>query len=225
VRVSELQAIEELQKVERARPSGRAVQVGRRGRTFAGNAVTIRQDGGKHRQGVGGSVSGASATWRVGPDYVATRRATLCPCEARPGAAPRRACAPSFVSDLRYNARGASGRRTQRRSVHSNPVLRSLLDDASSRRSPGTSRQVDLGPLQPPAIAYASTTTSPVGMNNPDHLEKENHDRLLVLGRQSDGARPAATPVHATPRPRLWLACRSSKIEGIESRSGRGGHR
>jgi hypothetical protein len=231
VRVHELRAIEELRKVQKDSAFTDALSKSAAGMAkFAGSAVS---DPGKAVENVGKGVS--TVFGRIGymaqsgADYVGDKASDVAapsakaPSKAAPKGEPG---PPSFTGDpFGYNkARREWAQKLNIDPYTSNPVLRPLLDDASSASFAGNfAIGLTLGAVVAP-IQYAYTMDESVTQsvwNKPAiDLEKENLARLLALGVQERTARDLLRNRWFTPTLQTALVARLGalgKMEGIES--------
>jgi len=231
VRVGELQAIEELQKVEKGPAFTDALSKSAGGvAKFAGNVVT---DPGKTVENIGrgvGTVFGRLGYMaRSGTDYVtdAASDATSASSKPKPGAAPAGEPAPpSFTGDpFGYNAaRREWAKKLNIDPYTSNPVLRSLLDDASSATFAGNfavslALGAVVGPLQL-TYAFDDEVRQSVWNKPPVDLERENQEKLVALGVPERAVRDLLRNTWFTPTLQTALVARLAvlgKIDGIES--------
>ena len=231
VRVNELQAIGELQKVEKDSAFTDALSKSAAGMAkFAAGAVS---DPNKAVETVGAGVS--TVFGRIGymaqsgADYVGDKAGDV----AAPGAkgqskpAPKGEPAPpSFTGDpFGYNkARREWAQKLNIDPYTSNPVLRPLLDDASQASFAGNfAISLTLGAVMAP-IQYAysmdETVSQAVWNKPPIDLEKENQGKLRSLGAQERTVRDLLRNRWFTPTLQTGLVARLSilgKMEGIES--------
>lgn len=231
VRVSELQAIDELQKVEKGSAFTDALSKSAGGvARFAGSAVT---DPGKTVENIGkgvGAVFGRLGHMaRSGADYVGDSASDLVApgAKPKPGAAPSAEPAPpSFVSDpLGYNAaRREWAKKLNVDPYTSNPVLRSLLDDASSATFAGNfAVSLTLGAIAAPlqiAYGFDDDVRQSVWNRSPIDLEKENQGKLLALGVPERTVRDLLRNTWFTPTLQTALVARLAvlgRIDGLES--------
>ena len=222
VRVSELQAIEELQKVQKDSAFTDALSKSAGGVVkFAGSAVT---DPGKTVENVGkgiGTVLGRIGYMaKSGADYSgdAASDVTASGSKPKPRAAPAGEPAPpSFTGDpFGYNtARREWAKKLNIDPYTSNPVLRPLLDDASSASFAGNfavtlTLGAVVGPLQY-TYSFDETMRQSVWNKPAIDLEKENQEKLLALG-VAPGRCAICCATHGSRRrcrPRWWRGSRS----------------
>jgi hypothetical protein len=230
VRVNELQAIEELQKVEKDSAFTAALSKSVSGvATFAGNAVT---DPGRTVENIGRGIgtvfgrigylaqSGADSVGDAASDLTATG------AKPKPAAAAGEPAPPSFTGDpFGYNA--ARREWAQKLNIDpytSNPLLRPLLDDASSATFAGNfAVSLTLGAVVSPlhiAYSFDDTVRQSVWNKPPIDLEKENQEKLLALGAPERAVRDLLRNTWFTPTLQTALVARLAvlgKMEGIES--------
>jgi hypothetical protein len=231
VRVGELQAIEELQKVRKDSAFGDALAKSAGGvAKFAESAVT---DPGKTVENVG---KGANTVFgrighmaKSGADYASDKAsdATGSGSKPEPKAAPSgEPEPPSFIGDpLGYNkARREWAKKLNIDPYTSNPVLRPLLDDAASATFAGNfavSLTVGavVGPVQ--SVYQLDDTVRQSVWNKPAiDLEKENQEKLLALGVQGRTVRDLLRNKWFTPTLQTALVARLAalgRMEGLES--------
>jgi hypothetical protein len=230
VRVHELGAIEELQKVQKDSAFTDALSKSAAGvAKFAGSAVS---DPGKAVESVGKGFS--TVLGRIGyvaqsgADYAGDKASdvTAPRAKAQSKPAPEGEAPPSFTGDpFGYNkARREWAQKLNIDPYTSNPVLRPLLDDASSASFAGNfAVSLTLGAVMAP-IGYANTLDESVGQavwnKPPIDLEKENLAKLLALGVQDRTARDLLRNRWFTPTLQTALVARLGalgKMAGIES--------
>jgi len=230
-RVHELHAIEELQKVQKDAAFTAALSKSASGvATFAARVVT---DPGKSVENVAsgiGTVFGRIGYLaRSGTDYVGDKASDVTASGSKPK--PRVAPSgepepPSFTGDpFGYNmARREWAKKLNIDPYTSNPVLRPLLDDASSATFAGNfAVTLTLGAVVWP-VQYAYTLDDTVRQsvwNKPViDLEKENQEKLLALGADGRTVRELLRNRWFTPTLQTALVARLAilgRIEGIES--------
>jgi hypothetical protein len=230
-RVSELQAIEELQKVQKDAAFKDALSKSASGvATFAGSAVN---DPGKTAENIS---KGASTVFgrlghmaKSGTDYVGDKASdvTASGSKPKPKAAPSgEPEPPSFIGDpFGYNkARREWAKKLNIDPYTSNPVLRSLLDDASSASFAGNfavslTLGAVVGPLQY-TYSMDDTVRQSVWNKPAIDLEKENQEKLLALGVNGRTVRDLLRNKWFTPTLQSALVARLAilgKMDGIES--------
>jgi hypothetical protein len=231
VRVHELQAIEELQKVEKGSAFTDALTKSVSGvATFAGNVVT--NPGGTVEnigRGIGTIFDRIGYMAKSGADYVGDAGSDLTAYGAKPkpGAAPSGEPAPpSFSSDpFGYNAaRREWAKKLNVDPYTSNPLLRSLLDDASSATFAGNfavslALGAVVGPLQL-TYAFDDEVRQSVWNKPPIDLERENQEKLIALGVPERAVRDLLRNTWFTPTLQTALVARLAvlgKIEGVET--------
>ena len=230
-RVSELPAIEELQKVQSDSAFTEALSKSASGlATFAGSAVT---DPGKTAENIGkgvGTVLGRLGYMaKSGADSVGDSASDLTASGSKPK--PRAAPTgepepPSFTGDpFGYNmARREWAKKLNIDPYSSNPVLRKLLDDASSASFAGNfAITLTLGAVVWPvqyAYSFDDTVRQSVWNKPAIDLAKENEEKLLALGVNGRTVRDLLRNTWFTPTLQTALVARLAvlgKIEGIES--------
>jgi hypothetical protein len=230
-RVNELQAIDELQKVAKDSEFKDALSKSASGVVkFAGSAIS---DPGKTVENVGkgvGTVFGRVGQMaKSGTDYVGDKAGDLTAsgAKAQPKAAPSgEPEPPSFIGDpLGYNkARREWAKKLNIDPYTSNPVLRPLLDDASSASFAGNfAVSLTLGAAVAPlhyAYTFDDTVSQSVWNKPPIDLEKENQQKLVALGVADRTVRDLLRNKWFTPTLQTTLVARLAalgKMEGIES--------
>jgi hypothetical protein len=230
VRVQELAAIEELQKVQQDSAFKDALAKSAGG--VAKFAVSTVADPGKTVESVGKGVS--TVFGRVG--YVAKSSASYAgdkASDATSGAKAGTAAAPagdpappSFTGDpFGYNkARREWAKKLNIDPYSSNPVLRPLLDSAAQASFAGNfAVNLTLGAAIAPisyAYSFDETVRDSVWNKAPIDLEKENLAKLIALGVKDRTARDLGRNKWFTPSLQTALVARLSalgKIEGLES--------
>lgn len=231
VRVSELPAIEELLRVRKDSAFTDALSKSASGvAKFAESAVT---DPGKTAENVGKGVS--TVFGRVGylaksgADYVGDKASDVTSSGSKP--APKAAPAgepepPSFIGDpFGYNkARREWAKKLNIDPYTSNPILRPLLDDASSATFAGNfavnlTVGAVVGPLQY-AYTFDDTVRQSVWNKPAIDLAKENEAKLLALGVQGRTVRDLLRNKWFTPTLQTALVARLEalgRMEGVES--------
>ena len=230
-RVKELQAIDELQKVQKdsaftdalAKSAGGVVK-------FAGSVVT---DPGRTVENVGkgvGTVLGrVGQLAKSGVDYSGDKASDVITSgpkpksEAAPAGEPE---PPSFTGDpLGYNkARREWAKKLEVDPYTSNPVLRTLLDDASAASFAGNfAVNLTLGAVAAPlqyTYSFDEETRDSVWNKPVLDLEKENQEKLLALGAAPRTVRDLLRNKWFTPTLQTALVARLAvlgKMDGIES--------
>jgi hypothetical protein len=230
-RVSELQAIEELQKVQKDSAFTDALAKSAGGvAKFAESAVT---DPGKTVENVGkgvGTVLGrAGQLVKSGVDYSGDKASDLTGSGSKPQ--PKTALGgepepPSFTGDpLGYNkARREWSKKLNIDPYTSNPVLRTLLDDASAASFAGNfAVNLTLGAVAGPVqytYSFDETMRDSVWNKPVLDLEKENQEKLLALGVAGRTVRDLLRNKWFTPTLQTALVARLAvlgKMDGIES--------
>jgi len=231
VRVSELQAIEELQKVQKDAAFTDALAKSAKGvASFAGDVVTkpgqtVENIG----KGVGTVFGRIGYLAKSGGNYVTDKASDLTTSEtkAKPKAAPGgEPEPPSFIGDpFGYNmARREWAKKLNIDPYTSNPVLRPLLDNAASATFAGNfGVTLTLGAVMVP-VQYAyqldDTVRQSVWNKPAIDLEKENEARLLALGVPGRTVRDLLRNKWFTPTLQTALVARLNalgKISGIDS--------
>lgn len=231
VRVSELQAIEELQKVQKDAAFTDALAKSAKGvASFAGDVVTkpgqtVENIG----KGVGTVFGRIGYLAKSGGNYVSDKASDLTSPEtkAKPKTAPSgEPEPPSFIGDpFGYNmARREWAKKLNIDPYTSNPVLRPLLDNAASATFAGNfGVTLTLGAVMVP-VQYAyqldDTVRQSVWNKTAIDLEKENEARLLALGVPGRTVRDLLRNKWFTPTLQTALVARLNalgKISGIDS--------
>jgi hypothetical protein len=231
VRVSELHAIEELQKVQKdsafkdalAKSTGGVVKLAESTVTDPGKTV---ENIGK---GVGTVFGRIGYMAKSGADYVGDKASdvTAPSSKAKPKTSPSgEPEPPSFTGDpFGYNkARREWAKKLNIDPYTSNPVLRPLLDDAASATFAGNfAVNLALGAVAAPlqyAYEFDDTVRQSVWNKPAIDLEKENQEKLLALGVQGRAVRDLLRNKWFTPTLQTALVARLAvlgKMEGIES--------
>ena len=231
VRVSELQAIEELQKVQKDAAFTDALAKSAKGvASFAGDVVTkpgqtVENIG----KGVGTVFGRIGYLAKSGGNYVTDKASDLTSSESKakpktaPGGEPE---PPSFIGDpFGYNmARREWAKKLNIDPYTSNPVLRPLLDNAASATFAGNfGVTLTLGAVMVP-VQYAyqldDTVRQSVWNKPAIDLEKENEARLLALGVPGRTVRDLLRNKWFTPTLQTALVARLNalgRISGIDS--------
>ena len=231
VRVSELQAIEELQKVQKDSAFTDALAKSAKGvASFAGDVVTqpgqtVENIG----KGVGTVFGRVGYLAKSGGNYVADKASDLTSSDHK--ADPKTAASgepepPSFTGDpFGYNmARREWAKKLNIDPYTSNPVLRPLLDNAASATFAGNfSITMTLGAVAIP-VQYAyqldDTVRQSVWNKPAIDLEKENQAKLLALGVQERTVRDLLRNKWFTPTLQTMLVARLGALgnmKGMES--------
>ena len=230
-RAHEMQAIEELQKVQKDSAFKDALTKSAAG--MAGFAVSAAADPGKTVENVGkgfNTVLGrANYMAKSGSDYVSDKAGDV----VTPGAKEKGKAAPagepappSFTGDpFGYNkARREWAKKLDIDPYTSNPVLRPLLDKAASASFAGDfAVSLTLGAVIAPiqyAYSFDDTVRQEIWNKPPVDLAKENEAKLIALGAQERTVRDLLRNSWFTPTMQTGLAARLSalgKINGIES--------
>ncbi|MDP2829759.1 MAG: hypothetical protein Q8O37_14280 [Sulfuricellaceae bacterium] len=230
-RVSELKAIEELQKVQKDSAFKDAMSKSAGGVVkFAANTV---EDPGKTVENVGkgiGTVIGrVGYLAQSGAQYVGDKADDVSSAnsKAKPKSAPNgEPEPPSFNGDpFGYNkARREWAQKLGIDPYTSNPVLRPLLDDAATATFAGNfGVSLTLGAIMAPvqyAYEFDDTVRQTVWNKPPIDLEKENEAKLLSLGVQGRAVRDLQRNKWFTPTLQTALVARLEalgKMDGIES--------
>lgn len=233
VRVSELQAIEELQKVQKDSAFTDALAKSAKGvASFAGDVVTkpgqtVENIG----KGVGTVFGRIGYLAHSGSNYVSDKASDLTASgatekpksKAAPSGEPE---PPSFIGDpFGYNqARREWAKKLNIDPYTSNPVLRPLLDNAASATFAGNfGVTLTLGAVMVP-VQYAyqlDDTVRQSAWNKPAiDLEKENEAKLIALGVPARTVRDLLRNKWFTPSLQTALVVRLEafgKIKGLES--------
>lgn len=230
-RVHELQAIEELQKVQKDAAFKDALAKSAAG--MAGFAVSAVADPGKTVENVGKGVN--TVFGRVGylaksgSDYVGDKAGDVVSSgsKAKGNAAPTGEPAPSsFTGDpFGYNkARREWAQKLDIDPYTTNPVLRPLLDKAASASFAGNfAVSLTLGAVMAPvqyAYSFDETVSQSIWNKPPIDLIKENEATFTRLGAQERTVRDLLRNSWFTPSVQTALAARLAalgRIEGIES--------
>jgi hypothetical protein len=230
-RVQELQAIEELQKVQKDSAFTDALAKSAGGvAKFAASAIDDPNKAAENIEKGAGTVFGrVSYMAKSGADYVGDKAVDTVSSGSKPAgkAAPASDGAPpSFTGDpFGYNkARREWAKKLNIDPYTSNPVLRPLLDKAASATFAGNfavnlTLGAVVGPLQY-AYEFDDTVRQSIWNKPPVDLEKENLATLAALGVQERTARDLTRNKWFTPTLQSGLVARLSalgKIEGIES--------
>jgi hypothetical protein len=230
-RVSELQAIEELQKVQKDSAFTDALSKSVGGvAKFAENTVT---DPVKTVENVGmgaGTVLGrVGQLAKSGVDYSIDKASDLSTSDSKPKptvAPTGEPEPPSFTGDpLGYNrARREWAKKLNIDPYTSNPVLRTLLDNASSASFAGNfAVNLTLGAVMKPlqyTYSFDETMRDSVWNKPVIDLEKENEEKLLALGVAPRTVRDLLRNKWFTPTLQTALTVRLAtlgKMDGIES--------
>jgi hypothetical protein len=230
-RAHEMQAIEELQKVQQDSAFKEALTKSAAG--MAGFAASAVADPGKTVENVGKGVNTvlgrAGYMAKSGSDYVGDKaadavtpgaKATL---KAAPAGEP---APPSFTGDpFGYNkARREWAKKLDIDPYTSNPVLRPLLDKAASASFAGNfAVSLTLGAVIAPiqyAYSFDDTVRQEIWNKPPVDLAKENETKLIALGAQERTVRDLLRNTWFTPTMQTGLAARLSalgKIDGVEA--------
>ena len=230
-RVSELPAIEELQKVQKDSAFTDALSKSVGGvAKFAESTVT---DPGKTVENIGmgaGTVLGRRGQLaKSGVDYSVDKASDLTTSGSKPKpkvAPTNEPEPPSFTGDpLGYNkARREWAKKLNIDPYTSNPVLRALLDDASTASFAGNfavnlTLGAVVGPLQS-IYSFDETVRDSVWNKPVIDLEKENQEKLLALGVAPRTVRDLLRNKWFTPTLQTVLVARLAvlgKMDGIES--------
>ena len=231
VRVSELHAIEELQKVQKDAAFTDALSKSATG--VANMAASTVNDPGQTVENIGkgvGTVIGRiEYMGKSGANYVSDKAsdATASGSKPKPKPAPSgEPEPPSFTGDpLGYNkARREWAKKLNIDPYTSNPVLRPLLDNAASATFAGNfAVDLTLGAVAAPlqyAYSFDDTVRQSVWNKPAIDLAKENEAKLLALGAQDRTVRDLLRNRWFTPTLQTALVSRLSalgKMEGIES--------
>ncbi|QJR13043.1 hypothetical protein DSM104443_04137 [Usitatibacter rugosus] len=230
-RVQELQAIEELQKVQK--DSAFTEALGKSASGIAKFAVNTVDDPGKTAESIGkgvGTVFGRMGYMaKSGASYVGDKAvdATTGASKGAGGSAPAGDPAPpSFTGDpFGYNkARREWAKKLNIDPYTSNPVLRPLLDSAAQASFAGNfAVNLTLGAAMAPisyAYSFDETVRDSVWNKAPVDLEKENLEKLLALGVKDRTARDFARNKWFTPSLQTALVARLGalgRIDGMDS--------
>lgn len=230
-RVSELRAIEELQKVQKDSAFKDALAKSAAGvADFAASAVsdpekTVENIG----KGVGTVIGRVGYLGKSGANYVGDKASDVTAPGSKPSSKPAPAGEPeppSFTGDpLGYNkARREWAQKLNIDPYTSNPVLRPLLDNAASATFAGNfavnlTLGAVVGPIQY-AYSFDETVRHSVWNKPAIDLAKENEAKLIALGANDRTVRDLLRNRWFTPTLQTALVARLEvfgKIEGIES--------
>jgi hypothetical protein len=230
-RVQELQAIEELQKVQK--DSAFTEALGKSASGIAKFAVNTVDDPGKTAESIGkgvGTVFGRVGYMaKSGASYVgdkATDAATGSSKDASTAAPAGDPAPPSFTGDpFGYNkARREWAKKLNIDPYTSNPVLRPLLDSAAQASFAGNfAVNLTLGAAMAPisyAYSFDETVRDSVWNKAPVDLEKENIEKLVALGVKDRTARNLARNKWFTPSLQTALVARLAaigKVDGMDA--------
>jgi hypothetical protein len=230
-RVQELQAIEELQKVQKDSAFTDALAKSAGGvAKFAASAVDDPNKAVENVQkGVGTVFGRVTYAAKAGTEYVGDKAADTVSSGSKsaPKAAPAGDGAPpSFTGDpFGYNkARREWAKKLNIDPYSTNPVLRPLLDKAASATFAGNfAVSLTLGAVVGPAqyaYTFDDTVRQAIWDKPPIDLAKENEATLIGLGAQQRTVRDLLRNNWFTPTLQTALVTRLSalgRIEGIES--------
>jgi hypothetical protein len=230
-RVSELQAIDELQKVQKDSAFTDALSKSVGGvAKFAEDTVTDPFKTGENVSMGAGTVLGrVGQLTKLGINYSVDKASDLTTYDTKPK--PKVAPTgepepPSFTGDpLGYNrARREWAKKLNIDPYTSNPVLRNLLDDASSASFAGNfAVNLTLGAVMRPlqyTYSFDETMRDSVWNKPVIDLEKENEEKLLALGVAPRTVRDLLRNKWFTPTLQTALTVRLAalgKMDGIES--------
>jgi hypothetical protein len=232
VRVSELQAVEELKKVQsdKAFKDALAESAGKVG-TLAKTAVTDPMKTAENLgKGVGTVIGRVGYLASSGAAYVEDKAVDLSSSNAYEKPKTKAAPAgepepPTFTGDpLGYNmARRQWAKKINIDPYTSNPVLRPLLDDASAATFAGNfGVSLTLGAVVAPlsyAYAFDDTVRQSVWNHPAIDLEKENQTKLLAIGVNDRTVRELLRNKWFTPTLQTALVARLevlSKLKGLD---------
>jgi hypothetical protein len=231
VRVHELAAIEELQKVESDSAFKDALAKSAAGMaSFAVDAVADPAKTAENiEKGIGTVWGRAVYSAKKGSDYVSDKAADAVSPGAKPQGKPApggEPAPPSFTGDpLGYNkARREWAQKLNIDPYTANPVLRPLLDKAASASFAGNfAVGLTLGAVMAPiqyAYSFDETIRHSVWNKPPIDLARENEAKLIGLGAGERTVRDLLRNSWFTPTLQTALVTRLSalgKLEGIES--------